>query len=270
MSPYLNDVVNTTLKGYDDNANQTRQGQMLDLANDSTFGGSGGSILRALTEGQIGQGRAATEAGLRQQGFETALGAANNDANRYQNTNDLNAQLSAQGQDRTLSAAAQLQNLITSNDANARANLAAQGDIGAQLRDIEQQRLGAPLNLLATQAGLFGSLPLGLLHGQVGDSTGQSNGTSTTTVSDPLGSLSSLMSGAGSLAMGLAAFSDRRLKRDIVKIGERPDGLGLYLFRYLWSPVRHLGVMAQEVLKVKPDAVIRHESGFLMVDYGAL
>jgi len=56
----------------------------------------------------------------------------------------------------------------------------------------------------------------------------------------------------------------------VVRLGERADGLGIYAYRYLWSPVRRIGVMAQEVLGVKPDAVIRHPSGFLMVDYGRL
>lgn len=72
----------------------------------------------------------------------------------------------------------------------------------------------------------------------------------------------------GSAAM--MAFSDVRLKRDIRRVGKRADGLGLYLFRYIWSPVVHLGVMAQEVLKVKPQAVHRTPEGWLMVDYGAL
>lgn len=66
----------------------------------------------------------------------------------------------------------------------------------------------------------------------------------------------------------LLGFSDERLKRDVSRIGER-DGLGVYLFRYLWSPVWHVGHMAQEVIKSRPDAV--HDvGGYLAVDYGAL
>ena len=72
------------------------------------------------------------------------------------------------------------------------------------------------------------------------------------------------------LAGGIGAFSDRRLKTDIEKIGEREDGLGVYVYRYLWSPVRFIGVMAQEVLKVKPEAVIHTPSGYMAVNYGAL
>jgi hypothetical protein len=68
----------------------------------------------------------------------------------------------------------------------------------------------------------------------------------------------------------ITAFSDERLKRDVKKVGTRPDGLGVYLFRYLWSEAVHLGVMAQEVLWTKPEAVVRTPSGFFAVDYGQL
>jgi hypothetical protein len=49
-------------------------------------------------------------------------------------------------------------------------------------------------------------------------------------------------------------------------------GIGVWSFRYVWEPpgVRHIGVMADEVLPVVPEAVKRHPSGWLMVDYGRL
>jgi hypothetical protein len=64
--------------------------------------------------------------------------------------------------------------------------------------------------------------------------------------------------------------SDARLKRDIVALGELPDGLHLYRYRYLWSSRLYVGVMAQEVLAVAPDAVVRGNDGYLRVDYGRL
>lgn len=84
--------------------------------------------------------------------------------------------------------------------------------------------------------------------------------------------LGSSVLGAAGTAGGFGSLfsSDRRLKRDIVQIGRRPDGLAVYLYRYFWSPILHAGVMAQEVLKVKPWAVVTTPSGFLAVDYGAL
>jgi hypothetical protein len=67
-----------------------------------------------------------------------------------------------------------------------------------------------------------------------------------------------------------AVLSDRRLKSDIVRLATLPSGLGLYRFKYRWSDVAYVGVMAQEVLEVAPQAVITGADGFYRVDYGAL
>lgn len=74
----------------------------------------------------------------------------------------------------------------------------------------------------------------------------------------------------GLFKLGAAAiplFSDRRLKKDIIQIGTHPLGFGLYLFRYLWDEVLRFGVMADEVEKVIPDAVVTTPSGFKAVNY---
>jgi hypothetical protein len=68
----------------------------------------------------------------------------------------------------------------------------------------------------------------------------------------------------------IPTVSDIRLKRDIVEVGQLPDGLHLYRYRYLWSDAVYVGVMAQEVLTIAPDAVVRGDDGYLRVDYGRL
>jgi outer membrane immunogenic protein len=65
--------------------------------------------------------------------------------------------------------------------------------------------------------------------------------------------------------------SDIRLKRDIVLVARRSDGLGLYRFRYLWSENVYVGVMAQEVALLYPDAVFRDQlTGYMAVNYARL
>lgn len=64
--------------------------------------------------------------------------------------------------------------------------------------------------------------------------------------------------------------SDARLKRDITLVGRRADGLGIYAYRYLWSDTVYVGVMAQEVALIHPDAVVHGLDGYLRVDYGRL
>lgn len=82
------------------------------------------------------------------------------------------------------------------------------------------------------------------------------------------GMLSGLM-GLGQAAM---MFSDIRLKTDIRATDQVLAGLPLYRYRYLWDEpgAERLGVMAHEAQAVRPDAVVQHPSGFLMVDYARL
>lgn len=86
-----------------------------------------------------------------------------------------------------------------------------------------------------------------------------------------------VLGGLGGFAAGLAKTgifaSDPRLKRDIVPTGlDARTGLPLYVFSYRDDPQerRYQGVMADEVQKVRPDAVAMDESGYLCVDYAAL
>lgn len=70
----------------------------------------------------------------------------------------------------------------------------------------------------------------------------------------------------GGITSGIAA-SDRRLKKNIFKIGKLPSGLGLYQFRYLAGDGPYVGVMADEVKKLKPGALGPKVRGFMTVNY---
>jgi hypothetical protein len=62
-------------------------------------------------------------------------------------------------------------------------------------------------------------------------------------------------------------WSDMRLKHDIVPVGHLANGLGLYRFSYNDSDKVYVGVLAQEVERVMPDAVSRAANGYLQVNY---
>jgi hypothetical protein len=70
--------------------------------------------------------------------------------------------------------------------------------------------------------------------------------------------------GVGTAALGM--FSDVRLKEDITPVGELYDGQEVYRYRYLGSPVWQIGLMAQDVEKVAPEAVTE-VGGYKMVRY---
>jgi hypothetical protein len=77
-----------------------------------------------------------------------------------------------------------------------------------------------------------------------------------------------LFSALGTAAMFAPKFSDRRLKSNIVQIGTHPLGIGIYEYDIFGN--RERGVMADEVAKVMPDAIVPHSSGYMMVNYGKL
>lgn len=75
--------------------------------------------------------------------------------------------------------------------------------------------------------------------------------------------------GLGTAGLMAFALSDRRAKTDIEVIAPLEPGVNFYRFRYLNDPSRkvHFGVMADEVKRVRPDAVVRHASGYDIVNY---
>jgi hypothetical protein len=64
--------------------------------------------------------------------------------------------------------------------------------------------------------------------------------------------------------------SDARLKRNIERLGSSPSGLPVYRFEYVWARAPSVGVMAQDLLKSRPDAVHKTELGFYVVDYSQI
>jgi len=61
-----------------------------------------------------------------------------------------------------------------------------------------------------------------------------------------------------------------RLKHDITMIGRFDNGIGLYRFIYNGDDKVYVGVMAQEVQAVMPEAVMRGRDGYLRVFYEKL
>ena len=83
--------------------------------------------------------------------------------------------------------------------------------------------------------------------------------------------LAVLMSRGTAAAVSVVILeSDIRLKRDITQVGGLDSGVGLYRYRYLWSDTIYVGVMAQEVAEVMPEAVQRGADGYMRVDYARL
>lgn len=125
------------------------------------------------------------------------------------------------------------------------------------LFNISQQGLGA--GGLVTDAGRYST------------SRSQSEGSS----SEDTGGFGGFL---GSIFSSIPGISDPRAKTNIEKLGELPDGLGIYAFDYLPIPEltdyipegRQVGVMANEVADLRPWALGPEIHGYQSVNYGAL
>jgi len=81
-----------------------------------------------------------------------------------------------------------------------------------------------------------------------------------------------LLGGLFGLGSSMIMASDRRVKKDIRKAG-RLMGHNIYEYQYKGKfddGKRHVGVMAQEVERKRPDAVINAADGVKRVNYGKL
>ena len=76
--------------------------------------------------------------------------------------------------------------------------------------------------------------------------------------------------GLGKTALGGWMFSDRKVKEDIKKVGKLDNGMNMYSYRYKGSPMMQLGVMADEVKKVIPEAVAEGAPGIDAVNYSTV
>jgi hypothetical protein len=80
----------------------------------------------------------------------------------------------------------------------------------------------------------------------------------------------------GAAYMMAPAMSDIRTKEHIKQVGFLPNGLSVYEYEYKpeWKDEaghgKFIGVMAQEVEMVQPEAVITRPDGYKMVNYGVL
>lgn len=88
--------------------------------------------------------------------------------------------------------------------------------------------------------------------------------------SDPLAGALGIGAGLLSTYGGWTGLSDRRLKQDIVEVGQYPNGLPAYEFAYKHNPTRRfIGVMADDVEQFMPEAVAEVD-GFKVVNYDLL
>ena len=177
LNPYLHDVVDSTSADLDANDGRVRAQQALDLAGSGAFGGSGAALTQSMTEGELSRARASSLGGLRSQAYTTALGAAAGDADRTTQAGIANAQTALQdrankvnwsftGQQQQLDAARGLGDLSSAYDANQRANIETEADLGRVMRGIDQEQRQAPFTSTQQIVAMLNGLPTELFRGE--------------------------------------------------------------------------------------------------------
>ena len=133
------------------------------------------------------------------------------------------------------------------------ANITPLASVGAQREALAQQQHNAPWENLA---GYQGALQSGLQFGQ--------SQTQTPYYTNPMSNILGMASLAAPFFLG---FSDERLKENIERVGTHDElGVGIYRYNFIGDNTSQIGVLAQEVEKVKPEAV--HDvGGVLAVDF---
>jgi hypothetical protein len=120
-------------------------------------------------------------------------------------------------------------------------------------------------------AGLQTGANIANLFGQQGAARAGARlaeGTAASKVLNLPGQFLGMQYGAGVANPGLQnIFSDQRLKKNVARLDTRSDGLGVYEFEYIWGGGRQIGLMAQEVAILYPEAV-GESGGYMTVDYG--
>jgi hypothetical protein len=240
--------------------NPALQAQLSQIASDtanqvnSQFAAAGrdgsGMNQQTLARG-IAQGEAPVIAGQYNQDVANQLNAANSLYGAQNTTGGLLAGLTQQG------LANRLQGVTTSQDALNARNYTPQQQLAlAQLaQSIPAQNLGLLAQIGVPIAGL----------GQ--QTNGTTTGTQQLSGADQFGKIAN---GIGSLLTGYGNYtkSDMRLKQDIEQVGALFDGTPVYGYRYKGAPAYHIGLMAQDVEKITPQAVIEI-NGYKAVDYRA-
>lgn len=261
-SPYLDSIVNKSNQNIADQTNQlfSAGGRYGSASHQGTLADSIGSNTNNLLNANYQQERdrqmqATGQLGqLGQNQFGNQMGALSGAA-----------QIGQQGIGNQLNTISQMPTIQNNKIFDAQQQMG----IGGQLDQRNQQQLNDLINRW-TQGDMQDWSRLGGLLAAGGQSAGnwgtQTGSSNTSQNPSPLG-----MIGGG---LSMFGKSDRRLKKNIKRVGEH-KGIPVYVFEYAFGLPSLLlgklkGVMAQDVLKVAPHAVRKGSDDYYEVNYAAL
>lgn len=266
---------------------QTALGQQqLQQDKSSTQAGAFGDARQGVAQSQNNFNANLAQNDLVAQGMNTAYQNAQTAYNTGQQQ-----QLAAGAQENTLGTSAQ-QNDLNSAQAYSTLGNAAQSqgitganavfNSGTQQQQLNQTQLTEAYNNFMNQVN-YPTTQLNMRIAALSNSpytvSNQTSLAPTNATASNVGAFGALAGGLGSLINGGSSGSssgsifgsDIRLKKDIKLVGKTAElDLPVYEFKYIWDfddEAPHVGVMAQDVEMVIPEAVVCNAQGLKMVNY---
>jgi len=252
QNPFTEQVIDNTISDLDRARKIQLQSDQDAAIGQGAFGGSRSAILEAETNRNFADRAGDIASRLRSQGFDRATNLASQDIGREMQNRQFQSNLFGN------QLADQYRNFgLLSGIGNQQQALNQAGldfDFGEFLRQQDD-----PYKRFAALTSGAGFIP--------------SDGSRTDQYKP--GTAEKISSAAGTLAAVMGLFSDERLKDNITHIGKSK---GYNLYTWTWNKLAKelnvdsptVGVLAQEVMEKNPNAVTKHESGYYMVNYGAL
>ena len=247
-SPYVRDVADTTFANLMESAAQQRSGLKGGAIQAGAFGGDRAGIAQGEMARQQQLANAQAMSNIYNQGYGQAMGLAGDQVKN----------LGAMGQ--------QLAGLGVGAQSSALQGAQAQMAAGAQEQATGQAQLQAAYDQwLQRQAYPF---QIAQYFANIAQGLGSTAGGTSSTTAPPPNTGSQILGGLGAIAniAGAIPFSDERLKENIEAVGQLNDGQTIYRYNFKGDPKTQIGLLAQEVEEVNPQAV-GEVGGFKTVDY---
>lgn len=270
MTPYMNPYETNVVKANEADIMRGATQGMNMLGAQAQAGSAFGGSRHGIAMGELGRDTvsqlAQSSANLRQQGYQNAQQMAQQDIGNNMQANLANQQAGLQGNQQLMGGAGQMadiSNLGFGMGQTLTGNLATQG---AQQQAMQQALIDAGKQNFQGYTNQPGQS-----IGYVTQALGATPVPQTQTTSKQPGLFDYLTLGAQMKS------SDKRLKKNITKMGQLKSGLNIYKWEWregakeLGADMNHtLGVIAQEAKELFPNAVVKMDNGYYAVKYNEL
>ena len=273
LDPYMNPYQQNVIGGLQTEANRAMQMGSNQLgaaaSRAGAFGGSRHGIAEGQMMGDIQRGLNQQTGQLLESGYNQAQQAAQQDIARRMAAQQFNVQSGLTGAQQRLQAAAQLGALGGQSFGYGQQIQSGLAQQGATQQALMQALIDASKRQFASYTG-YPAQSLGYMNQALGVAPNLVN--TTGSASKDVGAMDVI--GTGLQVASMFGFSDVRLKESIKKVGELTNGIGVYTWKWTKEAIKAgkssnmlKGVLAQEVRKKVPDAVIVGDDGYMRVNY---